>query len=171
MGLLGKLFGKASPKREYDDWRDKNPVGIASFTHRIEGGPGGQSATFGEDTVEAEFEEFRRTFCHRPGENFWDFLEKEGVTNLQKWLRPDCPNPEPKAIIRLLLDMQKRGENLWDQTGVSIFHMGRWSEAGGEPTTFSQEALSVLTQIWGKPIELFYEPEPDGQIMVMKFEK
>lgn len=53
--------------------------------------------------------------------------------------------------------------------GISMLYEGNWDH-GGLPGQESLDAVSVLAQILGKPIKLFYRTKPDGEPMVMKFE-
>ena len=82
------------------------------------------------------------------------------------WRNPD---PFPKAFIRLALASLERGENFWDQTGVSMFYENR-RPGRGEPPREDQEAISVLAQIVRKPFKVYYHLEPDGDLMVMEYE-
>ncbi|HEU4754058.1 MAG TPA: hypothetical protein VFU47_13190 [Armatimonadota bacterium] len=136
MSFFRKLFGRAQPQEapaavRGDDPADANPVATAAFLDRLDDGPKGTARATGEGTAGEEFEEFRATFCHQPGVNFWAYLEADNAWKMQQWLQPDTPEAEPKAIIRLLLEMQRRGENLWDQAGLAMFLHGRWSQGGG----------------------------------------
>jgi hypothetical protein len=97
-----------------------------------------------------------------------DFLRAEGVTRLADWLHWSTPEAEPKAIIRLVLELMRRGQNFWDQPGISLYVDGRWS-AGGGPSKESQDALSVLAQVLEKPIKVYFRKKPAEPILVMEF--
>lgn len=45
---------------------------------------------------------------------------------------------------------------------------GNW-DRGGLPSQESQDALSVLPQVLGKPLKLYYRETPDGPDMVKEF--
>ncbi|MBI1901299.1 MAG: hypothetical protein HYS13_09330 [Planctomycetia bacterium] len=83
--------------------------------------------------------------------------------------RPQTPEPQPEAFIRLVVKLIQSGQHIWDQPGISFYLDGRWS-SGGRPSNFSEEALSVLSQILERPIKVFYRESPEGQMMVMRFE-
>jgi hypothetical protein len=96
------------------------------------------------------------------------FLEAQGVTRLVNWLHWSTPEAEPKAFIRLMLQLVRRGQQIWDQPGIRVFVDGRWSQGGG-PSRESQAALSVLAQVLEKPIKVYYRRKPRDPIMVMEF--
>jgi hypothetical protein len=125
----------------------------------------------GEENLEEEHRLFCANFCFKPGVNLADFLKNEGVTRMIDWLDPRSMYPEPKAIIRLALDTLRRGENFWDQSGICMFVKGSRSDHGG-PSQESQDAISVLCQITGMPIKVYYhdQPGPDAPLMVKEFE-
>ncbi|MCA1596026.1 MAG: hypothetical protein LC772_06340, partial [Chloroflexi bacterium] len=122
-----------------------------------------------DESLEDLYQEFCRTFCHRPGVNFMEFLRAEGVTRMVDWLRPDSPCAIPKGLIRLLVDSTRKGSHLWDNADpIRMRYEGNW-DSGGVPPHDSLDALSVLAQIFKKPIKLFYTEKPDGSLMVMEF--
>src|SRR5437870_10244057 len=86
MSILRRLFGRAQA-----------PVGVRE-----------------EEGIEALYEEFCRTFCHRPGVNFMDFRRAEGVTRMIDWLRPETPCALPKGFIRLAVDATRKGHKFWE---------------------------------------------------------
>lgn len=145
-----------------------NPTAVASFIDRNDG-PRGRAAAHGEGTYPTELEEFRASFCHRPGVNFWKLLKQDGVTRMMDWFGPETPEPEPKALVRLALDMMQRGESFQDQPCVAMLVQVLPSN-GGKPSQLSQDALSVFAQITGKPVVVYYEPQPEAPMMVMRFE-
>jgi hypothetical protein len=122
-----------------------------------------------DESLDDLYAEFRRTFCHRPGVNFMAFLEAEGLTRLIAWLRPDGECALPKSLIRLFVDGTRRGVNVWDVPGLSLNYEGNWSH-GGLPAQESRDALSVLAQVLGKPIKLYYTERPDGETRVLEFQ-
>jgi hypothetical protein len=161
------LFRK-QPAAEAFGERDENPQVVASFMGMAETGPWGKATALEGEQAKADYEEFCATFCHRPGTNFIDFLKAERVTQMLDWLQWSTPEAEPKAFIRLMLEMQKQGKNIWDQPGISMLHEGRWSKGGG-PSRLSRDALSVLAQILKKPIKVYYHIKPNDPLMVMEF--
>jgi hypothetical protein len=144
-------------------------VASACFTGRVKEGPKGASSALEGEAGQAAYEEFARTFCLRPGTNFVDFLDQEGVTALKMWLDPRTSSPEARAFIALVLEMQRRGENLWDPEGISIFRQGAEGH-GGRPGREEEEALSVLAQVIAKPVQVYYRPTPGADFHVLKFE-
>jgi len=122
-----------------------------------------------EEDLDDLYAEFCRTFCHRPGVNFMAFLRAEGVTRMIDWLRPDSPCALPKGIIRLFVDGTRKGINAWQVPGLSLNYEGNWRH-GGLPGQESLDAVSVLAQILGKPITLYYTEKPGGALMKMEFQ-
>lgn len=53
--------------------------------------------------------------------------------------------------------------------GLSLLYEGDWDH-GGLPCQESLDAVSVLAQILGKPIKIFYRTKPDAEVMVLVFE-
>jgi hypothetical protein len=146
IGFIRKLFGGSTPP-----------------SHAVVDG------TRQAESIDALYEEFCRTFCHKPGVNFMDFLKTEGITRMIDWLRPVTPCALPKGFIRLAINATRKGENIWEKPGISMLYEGNWDH-GGVPGRESSDAVSVLAQILGIPIKLFYRTTPDGELMVMKFE-
>jgi hypothetical protein len=132
-----------------------------------DGPKGAASANEGEQ-ARPDYETFCVGFCFRPGEKLMDFLEAEGVTRLHAWFHWSTPEAEPKAFIRLMLELMRRGQPIWDQPGIVLFVDGRWSQGGG-PSSESQQALSVLAQILEKPFKVYFRKKPQDPIMVMEF--
>ncbi len=123
-----------------------------------------------EESLEDLYAELCRTFCHRPGVNFMEFLRAEGVTRMIDWLRPDSPCALPKGIIRLFVDATRKGTKIWEVQGpISMNYEGNWDH-GGLPGRESLDALSVLAQILGKPITLYYTERAGGELMKMEFQ-
>jgi hypothetical protein len=123
-----------------------------------------------EESLDSLYAEFCRTFCHRPGVNFMDFLRAEGVTRMIDWLRPDSPCALPKGVIRLFVDATRKGVKVWEVPGpIYMNYEGNW-EHGGLPDRESLDAVSVLAQILGKPITLYYTERPGGEQMTMEFQ-
>jgi hypothetical protein len=170
-GLVRKLFG-APPSRDagqsFGD-RDQNPVAVAGILGAGDGSPRGTGSAREGQLAKPDYDAFRATFCCRPGRKLADVLEAEGVTRLTAWLHWGTPEPEPKAFIRLMLELMRRGESIWDQSGISLYVEGRWSQGGG-PSRESQDALSVLAQILAKPIKVYYEKRPGDPMAVMEFQ-
>ena len=169
--LFRSLFGKhatmpgtsvAAPP--LNDERDRNPVASMRFTD-IEDGPQGVAAAHNDEAARREYDAFCAQFCFQPGRNFREFLEAEKVTRLIAWLEPQSGEPEPRAFIRLILDMIGRGQNVWDQPGISMLVEGRWSQGGGSSQE-SRDAISVLSQILGMPIKVYFRETPDGPLLV-----
>jgi hypothetical protein len=175
--LLYKLFAQrppsqAQPEPSHYAADTENPSASAQFTDRINAGePKGVAYAHGEENLEEEHRQFCESFCFKPGVRLMDFLKQEGITRMVDWLDWRSPYPEPKAIIRLALDMIQRGENFWDQAGICMFVTGARANRG-EPAQESQDAISVLSQITGKPIKVYYHDQPgsDAPLMVKEFE-
>src|SRR5262249_18284994 len=111
-----------------------------------------------------EHDEFCAGFCHRPSERLIEYIESSQDDRLRSWFDWRCPEPEPKAFIRLMLAMIRSGVAIWDQPGITIYLQGRWSRGGG-PSQRSQEGLSLISQLIGKPISVIYDmtPEPSPE--------
>jgi hypothetical protein len=172
-GFFRKLFGTPPSKEasltETFGEHDHNPVVAASIMGAADDGPKGTASADEGEQAKPDYEAFCADFCFRPGTKLMDFLEVEGVTRLQAWLHWSTPEAEPKAFIRLMLELVRRGQNIWDQPGISLFVDGRWSQGGG-PSGESQDALSVLAQILAKPIKVYYRQKPGDPMMVMEFQ-
>jgi hypothetical protein len=122
-----------------------------------------------EESIDDLYAEFCRTFCHRPGVNFMDFLKAEGITRMIDWLRPTTPCAVPKGFIRLAVDSTRKGSNVWGTSDPIVMNYeGNWDH-GGLPGRESLDALSVLAQILGKPIKLYYREKQNGGGMVAEF--
>jgi hypothetical protein len=140
------------------------------FFKKLFGGtPASTQGVRAEESIEALHEEFCRTFCHRPGVNFMAILQADGATRLIEWLQPSTPCALPKGFVRLAVDGTRRGIKFWEQPGITMVYEGNWSN-GGLPPQESQDALSVLAQILGKPIKLYYQQQENGPQMVKEFE-
>jgi hypothetical protein len=171
LGSLRKLFGSpaadqpvASPYGE----RDNNPVAVVSIMGAANEGPKGVASAHEGEQAKSDFDRFYASFYFRSETKLMDFLEAEGVTRLKSWFHWSTPDAEPKAIMRLMLELTRQGMNIWDQPGISLYLDGRWSQGGG-PSSESQAALSVLAQILEKPIKVYYRQKPSEPIMVAEF--
>jgi hypothetical protein len=122
-----------------------------------------------DENIDALYEEFCRTFCHRPEVNFVDFLKAEGATRMIAWLRPATPCALPKGFIRLAVNATRKGENVRDMPGISMLYEGNWDH-GGLPMQESLAAVSVLAQMLGKPIKIFYRTKPGGELMTLIYD-
>lgn len=122
-----------------------------------------------DERLEALHAEFCRTCCHRPRVNFMDFLRRQGVTRLIDWLRPETADPLAQSFIRLAVDGTRTGHKIWEKQGLSLLSEGN-RDRGGLPGQESQEALSALAQVLGKPIKLFYRETPDGPDLVLEYQ-
>jgi len=132
-------------------------------------GGGGTAGVRPEEGLDNLYAEFCRTFCHRPGVNFMDFLKAEGVTLMIDWLQPATPCALPKGFIRLAVDATRKGYKVWEgQEPIIMNYEGNWDQ-GGLPGRESLDAVSVLAQILGKSIKLYYREKPEGELMVMEF--
>lgn len=113
--------------------------------------------------------EFCRTFCHRPQVNFMDCIRRQDVTRLVDWLHGETTDPLAQSFIRLAVDGTRKGHRIWEKQGLSMLFEGNW-DRGGLPSQQSQEALSILAQVLGKPIKLYYREKPDGPDLVLEFQ-
>jgi hypothetical protein len=123
------------------------------------------AAAYEGDAFQWEYDEFFAVFDHRPGERLIEYIESNGDDRLRSWFDWECP--EPKALGRLLSTLARADRNIWDEEGITLFFRGRWSRGGG-PSERSQECLSVMSRLIGKPISLFYDPEPSRPPESMK---
>jgi hypothetical protein len=171
-GVFRNLFQRSPPQgpalTPTESERDRNPGVAASIMGAAETGPKGSASACEGEHAKADYDAFCATFCFRPGTRLMEFLEAEGVTMLVSWFHWSTPNAESKAIIRLMLELMRRSENIWDQPGISLFVDGNWSHGGG-PSSDSRDALSVLVQVLEKPIKVYYRQKPNDPIMVMEF--
>lgn len=125
----------------------------------VQNSPIGVAGAYEGEAFQRECEEFFTLFYHRPEEKLIEYIESNGDDRLRSWFDWKCPEPEPKAFVRLMLAIIRSGRGIWDLPGIIIYFQGRWSR-GGEPSQRSQECLSVISQLTGKPISLLYGPEP-----------
>lgn len=122
-----------------------------------------------DESLEALHAEFCGTFCHRPQVNFMEFLQRQGVTRLIDWLRWETADSLAQSFIQLAVDGTRKGHRIWEKQGLSMLFEGNW-DRGGLPSQESQEALSVLAQVLGKPIKLHYREHADGPDKVLEFQ-
>ena len=122
-----------------------------------------------DERLDALYEEFCRTFQHKPGVNFMNFLRQEDVTALIDWLRPNGACALPAGFIRLAVDSTRKGYRVWEQPGINMMYEGRWDH-GGLPLRESLDALSVLAQVLEKPIKLTYTQTEGGDVLQIEFE-
>jgi hypothetical protein len=167
--IFRKLFGTPPAEPVNYGERDANPVVTASIMGTADKGGPVMSASAGEgEEAKPDYQAFADTFHVWPGVKMMDFLDAEKVTRLKAWLHWSTPEAEPKAFIRLMLELMRRGVDLRDQPGLSLYVDGRWSQGGG-PSQESQDALSVLAQVLQKPIKVFFRKKPSEPILVMEF--
>jgi hypothetical protein len=167
--IFRRLFGAPPTEPENFGERDANPMVTASIMGMADkGGPVFSAWANEGEQAKSDYEAFADAFCLRPGVKLMDFLDAEGVIKLKAWLHWSTLEAEPKAFIRLALDLLRRGQSLGDQPGISFFVDGRWSQGGG-PSQPSQDALSVLAQVLQKPIKVFFRKKPAEPILVMEF--
>ena len=128
------------------------------------------SAVRPEESRDDLYTEFRRTFRHRPGVNFVEFLNAEGITRMIDWLQPSNPCAVPHAFVQLAVDATRNGKKLWEiREPICINYEGNRNN-GGPPSQDTLDALSVLAQILDKPVKLYYPEKSGGQLMVMEFQ-
>jgi hypothetical protein len=141
------------------------------FLRKLFGG-GARPADAGvrdDERLEDLYEEFCRTFQHRPGENFMECLRATDTAKMIEWLRPETPCAIPKGFIRLAVDATRKGYRLWEQPGLSMYYEGNWTAGGGLPPQESQEGLSVLARLLKLPIKLYYTETQGGDTMVTEY--
>jgi hypothetical protein len=151
------LFG--SPKQRSESAniqsRELNPVATVQLGND-QSGPQGASAAFGEPDADREYQEFCARFCFKPGIKLVDFLNANQMSTLQNWFRPSTQEPEPKAFVRLCLNMLATNQNFWENTGELIFFIdGKYSQGGG-PSKQSQEALAALSLVLDRKITTYF---------------
>ena len=145
---------------------------MAGFLQKLFGGkkqPQPAAGVQPDESLDDLYEEFCRTFCHKPGVNFMQYLREKNATRMIAWLHPSTPCALPKSFIRLFVGTTRAGQNLWEKPGVTMAYNGNWTAGGGLPPQESQDALSVLAQMWEKPIKLYYTETEGGPTMVMMF--
>jgi hypothetical protein len=145
---------------------------MAGFLKRVFGGKKAEAdarPTCENEPLQAVFEEFCATFCHKPGQNFMADARANADEEFLRWLRWDNDEPEPKAILRLMVDLTRSGRHVWEcEKGFSLYHEGSWYRGGG-PSEASCNALSVLAQVWGVPFTVYYTEFEGGPYMVKRF--
>jgi hypothetical protein len=172
--FIRKLFGtppsKGQPAAATIAERDHNPRVAASIMGMgaADNSPKGTASALEGEHAKPDYDAFCAGFCFRPGAKLMDFLEANKVEQLSAWLHWSTPEAEPKAFIRLMLELMRRGHNIWDQPGISVFVDGRWSVGGGSSSA-SQDALSILAQILEKPIKVYFRQKPGAPIMFVEF--
>jgi hypothetical protein len=121
------------------------------------------------EPLEAVYQEFCATFCHKPGVNFMTWARGNTGGWFFKWLHPDSNEPEPKAILRLLVDMTRSGQHVWElDKGFSMYHEGSWHRGGG-PSDETCAGLNVLAEAFGLEFKVYYTEFEDGPYMVKRF--
>jgi hypothetical protein len=121
------------------------------------------------EPLEAVYREFCATVEHRPGENFMAWARENTDDRFLKWLHPDSEEPEPKAILRLVVDLTRSGRRLWEmEKGFSMYHDGSWHRGGG-PSEETCAGLGVLAQAWGTEFKVYYTEFEGGPYMVKRF--
>ncbi|MGD8237514.1 MAG: hypothetical protein PVH68_03090 [Armatimonadota bacterium] len=177
-GFLRKLFGGESSEDAEDaaashDPHDANPVATAAISTpddateaELEEAPSATAGCWEHEESKPEYEEFCAGFCFKPGTKLMEYLESEGPPELRSWLHWETREAEPKAFIRLMLQLMREGQNIWDQLGITFFLDGRWSEGGG-PSMESSEAMAMLADVLGKQIKYIYQETPAGDAEYM----
>jgi hypothetical protein len=95
------------------------------------------------------------------GRTLGDRLAREGIGEMDEWVRGQGPDPIPRAILRLLGALEDRGEALADQAGICLF----WTP--GAPPRSSWDGPATLAQIVGLTIRLYYaKPGSDSHLVV-----
>ena len=147
---------------------------MAGFLKRLFGGkkeepaPASQVACEGEP-LEAVYEEFCATFCHKPGQNFMAYARQHADEEFLRWLHWDNEEPEPKALIRLLVDMTRNGQYIWDmKEGFEMYHHGGWDRGGG-PSEETGKGLAILAEEWGVTFTVYYEETENGTMMYARY--
>ena len=144
-GFLKRLFGSKTPE---------SPPAAASCEN---------------ESLEAVYEEFCATFCHKPGRNFMAWARKNTEESFLKWLHWDNEEPEPKAMLRLLVDMTRNGQHVWElDKGFSMYHEGSWDRGGG-PSQATCEGLNVLAEAFKLDFKVYFTEFEGGPYMVTRF--
>ena len=89
-------------------------------------------------------------------------LNASGSGQVIDWFRPETPEPEPKALMQLFLDLARRGQTLDQQPGFDIYVHGRWSQGGGSSDA-SFEALQYLVKAIQKPLHIYFQESPSSK--------
>lgn len=121
------------------------------------------------EPLEAVYEEFCAAFCHKPGQNFMAYARQNADDEFLKWLHWDNEEPEPKALLRLLVDMTRNGQHVWElKEGFEMYHEGSWHRGGG-PSEETCKDLAILAQEWGVEFKVYFTETEDGPFMVHRF--
>ena len=147
--ILRNILGRDHTPPSSQTWEADGPLGVA--------------AALDGEAGRADYEAFCAGFCFRPRKNLMRFLAANDLQYVCDWLHWSTPEPEPKAFVQLGVELMRRSVNLWDQSGVTMYMKGR------RPTQVSQDCLSILAQVTGKPIKLLIEITPGEPLEVLEF--
>jgi hypothetical protein len=137
---------------------DKDPMAVATVMDEQDGFTGKARAS---DVAQARVlhGDFVAKVCVQPGVRLVVHLQASGAEKVVDWFWPETPEPEPKALAQLFVDLAQKGETLSEQPGFDVFVHGRWSEGGGS-SDVSYEAMQHLAKAIGKPINIFFQQHP-----------
>ena len=156
--FLKRLFSRRPKFTPEEALLDKDPMAVATVLDEQDGFAGKARAS---DVAQARVlhGDFVAKVCVRPGVRLVVHLQASGADKVVDWFWPETPEPEPKALAQLFVDLAHQGKTLSEQPGFDIFLHGRWSEGGG-CSPASLEALQHLVKAIGKPIHLYYQEHP-----------
>jgi hypothetical protein len=121
------------------------------------------------EPLEAVYDEFCATFQHKPGQNFMAHARREADEEFLKWFHWDNEEPEPKALFRVLVDMTRNGNYIWDlKEGFEMYHHGDWDRGGG-PSEATCKGLAILAEEWNTTFTVYYEESENGTMMYSRF--
>jgi hypothetical protein len=92
------------------------------------------------------FDEFKQHFCHRPGENFFAYVQ-----DLPEFVRAlhSESNATAMAFVNLLVDSLRQGVDYWAVSRVQGFRNG------GAPPQATLDLLGAFAIASGKPVRLY----------------
>ena len=161
--FLKRLKKDPTDSSESTTASDLNRRAVARFKDRPNEGPQGHATWDEGEEGLRDYETFTTQCEHVPGRSFIEFLRKERIPELEKWLHPSNPSAEAKAFIRLIVDMMRHGENLWDEPGITIFadDYARREKQMPKEMRAVVDALATLSQMLQIPIQLFFRDKND----------
>ena len=149
---------KLTPEQELED---RNPGALATIMNEQDGVAGRAQAS-DVDQARQIHDQFLETVCARPGVRLVDALQAVEGAHVIEWFRPETPEPEPKALMQLFVELARRGQTLDQQPGFDIFVQGRWSQGGG-PSDASFSALQYVVKAVGRPIYIYFQDSPSSK--------
>lgn len=113
----------------------------------------------GESLAEV-FEELKRDFHHRPGEQF--FRQLDDAPAFVAELHPHA-SATSMALVSLLVDATRQGIDFWETERIAGFY------SGGTPPRAALDLLTAFAVASGKPVRLYYDGPQEGGFLCYDF--